>query len=510
MFKRSLKKLYLLVLLLIVGSAIPIRADVDNPWVYVAAENQPMNCSRNWVEFRYADWQNKGNDDAFVNIEIYVGLKNGSEILLGKMPRCHDEMTLYNTDYGVLHVWGSNVNRNKDDHGNSNVRTVYMRYYPGDRAIGQLSYLRIKGFWDIDDDGGKGHNVDEIKYIDQANRFEGIGRPTNLNFTRQDYLTVKFTGESSSSPSDGFAQSMVHNPGGSFSIGGTGTASGTLSGQYSALLDASIQSSICYSKTDRVKNGSYGSKEGEINTVTQHFYGESVNTTLDKWPTITNFLASRDSETQKVTLKWGYYNYTGTTKTLTVFRRKYNSSAYAREKIGEVSTNDTQFTEPSYPEDPTSAYLYELVYINPSWNETPGNEKVYVKTSINPLVQWGGEGTASSPYLIGNLENLRLLGTYVNVGYPTQGKYWKQTASIDLGGQSNPWTPIGLVVGGSSKYFEGSYNGQNYELSNMYISMENNSAIGLFSCVAGNDSNPVTLENINIKGASVVGSSSVS
>lgn len=163
MVKLIFRKLYLLLFLLVVGSAIPIRADVDNPWNYVYANNSPMNANRNYVEFGYADWQNKGREDAFKNIKIYLRTKSGSEILLGEMYRCHDEMTLYNTDYGVLHVWGNNVNENTDQYGNSWVRTVYMRYYPGTKAIGNLSQIRIKGRWDIDDDGDKGddHYVDE-------------------------------------------------------------------------------------------------------------------------------------------------------------------------------------------------------------------------------------------------------------------------------------------------------------------------------------------------------------
>ena len=52
-----------------------------------------------------------------------------------------------------------------------------------------------------------------------------------------------------------------------------------------------------------------------------------------------------------------------------------------------------------------------------------------------------GEGTAASPYLVESADDLKYIQVQVNDGNTFEGKYFKQTADIDL--NNKEWTPIG-------------------------------------------------------------------
>ncbi len=74
-----------------------------------------------------------------------------------------------------------------------------------------------------------------------------------------------------------------------------------------------------------------------------------------------------------------------------------------------------------------------------------------------------GEGTADSPYLVESAEDLKYIQVQVNEGNKFEGKYFKQTADIDLGGKE--WTPIGDRT---AKPFIGFYDGNGYKIVNFY------------------------------------------
>ena len=86
----------------------------------------------------------------------------------------------------------------------------------------------------------------------------------------------------------------------------------------------------------------------------------------------------------------------------------------------------------------------------------------------------GGLGTAESPYQISSAEELAYLSNLANQGNTMTHKYYELTADIDLSGKY--WTPIGVF---SSKYFIGSFNGNNHTVKNM--------SIEFFSLIDGND-----------------------
>ena len=59
-------------------------------------------------------------------------------------------------------------------------------------------------------------------------------------------------------------------------------------------------------------------------------------------------------------------------------------------------------------------------------------------------VGFDGFGIKTNPYLIRNVNDLKLLAEKVNSGEAYEGKHFKQTADIDL--NNEPWTPIGTVI----------------------------------------------------------------
>ena len=74
-----------------------------------------------------------------------------------------------------------------------------------------------------------------------------------------------------------------------------------------------------------------------------------------------------------------------------------------------------------------------------------------------------GEGTADNPYLVESAEDLKYIQVQVDAGTTFEGKYFKQTADIDLGNKE--WTPIGERT---AKPFIGLYDGNGFKIVNFY------------------------------------------
>lgn len=108
-----------------------------------------------------------------------------------------------------------------------------------------------------------------------------------------------------------------------------------------------------------------------------------------------------------------------------------------------------------------------------------------------------GKGTAENPYEIRNVNDLKLLAEKVNSGTDYAGKYFKQTANIDLENEPN-WTPIGK----SNNPFKGIFDGGGYKITNLKVTGNSNNA-GLFGYTQD-----ATIQNCNVTGE-VSGSSDV-
>lgn len=108
--------------------------------------------------------------------------------------------------------------------------------------------------------------------------------------------------------------------------------------------------------------------------------------------------------------------------------------------------------------------------------------------SENEAADFEGEGTAESPYLIDDVEDLKLLAQKVNGGVTYEGKHFQLTVDIDL--NNEPWTPIGT----EDTLFQGTFDGDRHQIANLKISNGGEYA-GLFGNVWG-----ATIQNCNVTG----------
>ena len=110
-------------------------------------------------------------------------------------------------------------------------------------------------------------------------------------------------------------------------------------------------------------------------------------------------------------------------------------------------------------------------------------------------VGFDGFGIKTNPYLIEDAEDLKLLAQKVNSGETYEGKYFKQTANIDLSNETN-WTPIGTVTndGKDARPFKGTFDGDGYKITNLKVTGNSNNA-GLFGYTQD-----ATIKNCNVTG----------
>ena len=109
----------------------------------------------------------------------------------------------------------------------------------------------------------------------------------------------------------------------------------------------------------------------------------------------------------------------------------------------------------------------------------------------NETADFEGEGTAANPYKIQNVDDLKKLAEKVNGGEAYEGKHFKLTANIDL--KNEEWTPIGTLQGEEVRPFQGTFDGDEYQITNLKIGKREYG--GLFGNVLG-----ATIQNCNVTG----------
>ncbi|WP_446897112.1 cell wall-binding repeat-containing protein [Clostridium sp. LBM24168] len=122
----------------------------------------------------------------------------------------------------------------------------------------------------------------------------------------------------------------------------------------------------------------------------------------------------------------------------------------------------------------------------------------------------GGSGTEADPYQIATASQLNRVRRYLNKSYVL-------TEDIDLAGYAN-WEPIGIFKAVSDKpedeenpvlnlAFSGTFDGGGHKISNINISRSDDSGVGLFGCVAGDNAsiNNLVVENTTVSGNKLVG-----
>ncbi|MBQ7033111.1 MAG: InlB B-repeat-containing protein [Clostridia bacterium] len=130
--------------------------------------------------------------------------------------------------------------------------------------------------------------------------------------------------------------------------------------------------------------------------------------------------------------------------------------------------------------------------------------KLSANTTLYPVwgqSTWGGDvssslagsGTETDPYKISTAADLAYLAHKVNnqTTAPTY-EYYQLTDNITLA--YSEWTPIGIGVG--EKYFYGSFDGNGYTVSDLYITQPNEGYIGLFGYAKDS-----AIKNMTITGA---------
>jgi len=166
------------------------------------------------------------------------------------------------------------------------------------------------------------------------------------------------------------------------------------------------------------------------------------------------------------------------------------------------------------PEDPTREYYtfagwywdrdYQIPWEFSNWIVV-SSFTLYAKWESNyPASFAGGSGTQYDPYQVSDAAEL-----YAVRYYPD--KHYIQTADIDLSEFSSGkgWEPIGETDGdgyADSAYFSGSFNGNGYTISNLYVNRPEKGRTGLFGYVnfpfaSGNSISNVNLQNVFILGS---------
>lgn len=147
-----------------------------------------------------------------------------------------------------------------------------------------------------------------------------------------------------------------------------------------------------------------------------------------------------------------------------------------KEKLQEKSDEKTEPQEESKKELPKGISLLM-------------EEENSTAVSENEAADFEGEGTAESPYLIEDVDDLKKLAEKVNGGTTYEKTYFKLTANIDLNNEPN-WTPIGK----SGLPFQGTFDGYGYQITNLKISNGGQYA-GLFGYTKG-----AVIKNCNVTG----------
>ncbi len=109
-----------------------------------------------------------------------------------------------------------------------------------------------------------------------------------------------------------------------------------------------------------------------------------------------------------------------------------------------------------------------------------------------------GSGIPADPYQIATLNNLY----WITQNSSCWGSYFVQTADIDASGSSSWASDTGFTpIGNSTKHFTGSYDGQGYKITGVYINRPSTNYVGLFGYVGA-----ATIKNVKIESANVTGS----
>lgn len=171
-------------------------------------------------------------------------------------------------------------------------------------------------------------------------------------------------------------------------------------------------------------------------------------------------------------------------------------------------TKDADYTVTLSPNAPAAAGDYTI-----SFTAKEDNKAGYVGTTTRTFCVMEGENMDgyvfdtegegdSKVYLINNERDLERLAAYVNSGHDALGKTFKQNADITL---TAAHTSIGGYFEGNSRYFKGTYDGNNKKISKLTVTAPNSNYQGLFGYTQKAVIKNVILANCNITGKQYTG-----
>ncbi|MBE5787935.1 MAG: hypothetical protein E7324_10440 [Clostridiales bacterium] len=140
----------------------------------------------------------------------------------------------------------------------------------------------------------------------------------------------------------------------------------------------------------------------------------------------------------------------------------------------------------------------QLTYENDSFDNTYDENADYNGWANDAITSWYETNPSASEYVLNTADELAGLAKLVNAGNDFKGKTIKLGKSINLA--NRPWT----AIGDWDHTFSGTFDGQGYTISNLYINDPAAEGTGLFG-VAQNS----TIKGINVKNANITGYSMV-
>lgn len=184
------------------------------------------------------------------------------------------------------------------------------------------------------------------------------------------------------------------------------------------------------------------------------------------------------------------------------------SLAYELKTNSGQLTKDTDYTVTLSPNAPAAVGTYTI-----SFTAKEGNSGGYAGTTTRTFCVMEGEDLdgyvfdtegegESKVYLINNERDLERLAAYVNSGHDATGKTFKQNADITL---TAAHTSIGGYFEGNSRYFKGTYDGNNKKISELTVTAPYSNYQGLFGNTQKAVIKNVTLANCNITGKQCTG-----
>jgi len=140
--------------------------------------------------------------------------------------------------------------------------------------------------------------------------------------------------------------------------------------------------------------------------------------------------------------------------------------------------------------------------------ETTITTNGHYSITANFILFAGGSGTAVDPYQIADWHHLDNVRNYLNHHFivindlDSNSAGYTELASATVN-EGKGWQPIGTTVGGAK--FAGSFDGQGYEICDLFINRLDESDVGLFGVVAGSG----VIENVGVVNGNVTGQDDV-